>query len=317
LILWKKYAIIFLNLTLFVQGKLIMQNRIKSIYKELYNGVKSKKYFANLYGVTTKTIENTVAKMDDVVYDKKLSAYRFVSLLPKYIPHNLLIEFLQKSISNESAKEDFLTLSEMLKKQDINLSMVSTSLVSPLTQKIIMLEVAIRSNCIIKMNYIGNTKPMEEKYIKPHKINTSDNSYYLYASYDNKNKKDVGEYRSFAINSIQDITPIEWVKDEQFLISGEGNAYGMIKKDKWVILHLTKSSANYFKRERQFSKEQFDFISEESDGRVVMKMYYNNIKEVIQLVQKWAPFIKVDDNVSEKEYIYKAIVDNIEQLTKV
>jgi len=293
-----------------------MEKRIKGMYEALYHGVKSKQYFAERYGVTTKTVENTVTKTGgDIVYDRKLGSYRFASLLPAYIPHNLLVSLLQNSISNETAKHDFLTLTRFLKEQEeIILPMIPTSIMSSLTQKLIMLEVAIRSNCIIKINYTGNEKPLEEKFIRPHRVNTSENSYYLYGSYDGRNGKNIGEYRSFAVNSMHDIAPIEWVKGEIFFIEGTGNAYGIITKEKFVMLRLSGNAANYFKRERQFSKEQFDFVQEETDGTVLMKMYYNNIQEVVKLVQQWMPYIKVDSDMRIAENIYGAIHQNMKKL---
>lgn len=298
------------------QKKEAMENRIKGFYEELYRGVKSKQHLAKLYGVTTKTIENTVAKMDgEVVYDKRLGGYRFSSLLPKYIPHNLVIELLQNSISNETAKHDFLTLSAILRQQkDMQLPMIPASAMSPLTKKLIMLEIAINSNCVIKVNYAGNDKPMEEKYIRPHRINTSENSYYLYGSYDERNKKNIGEYRSFAVNSIHKILPVEWVAGNTFFIEGDGNAYGLITKEEFVMLRLRGNSANYFKRERQFSKAQFDFISEEPDGSVMMKMYYNNIQEVVKLIQSWMPLIALENDSEIAQNVHKIIADNTAKL---
>ena len=293
-----------------------METRIKNIYGELYQGVKSKKYFAALYGVTTKTVENTIAKVtEDIVYDKKLGGYRFSSLLPKYIPHDIFFKLLQHSVSNEIVKHDFYTLSEMIKeKEDINLPMVPTSTVSSLAQKIIMLEVAIRSNCIIEIDYLGNDRPLEKKYIRPHKINTSENSYYLYGSYDKRNERDVGCYRSLAVNGMHTISPIAYVKEETFYMNGIGNAYGIITKEKSITLMLEGSSANYFKRERQFNKEQFDFISEEVDGSVLMKMYYNNLQEVVMLLQQWMPFISIEDTKKITEEVYAIIQKNTKRL---
>lgn len=252
----------------------------------------------------------------EVVYDKKLSGYRFASLLPKYIPHNLLIELLQNSISNETAKQDFLRVSEMLRQEPLSLPMIPTEAMSPMTKKLIMLEIAIHSNCVVEISYTGNDKSKEKKYVRPHRINTSDNSYYLYGSYDKKNKVNVGEYRSFAINSIHEIHPMEWIKGETFFIEREGNAYGIITKEKSVMLKLTGNSANYFKRERQFSKAQFDFVSEEPDGSVLMKMYYNNLQEVVKLVQQWMPFIAVEEGCPKRDEIYTAIKNNIHLLTQ-
>lgn len=294
----------------------VMRKRIAAIYEALYSGVKSKQFFAERFNVTTKTVENTIAKTEgDILYDRKLGGYRFATLLPRFIPHDILIRLLQDSISNETAKQDFIAISRILKEyENVHLTMIPTEIVSSLTKKLIMLEIAIRSNCILSISYIGNEKPMETKYIRPHKINTSENSYYLYGSYDIKNGKNIGEYRSFAVNSMHDISPIEWIKTENFFIEGVGNAYGIITKERFVMLRLLGNAANYFKRERQFSKEQFDFVQEETDGTVLMKMYYSNIQEVVKLIQQWMPLVSVDDGSHQKDEIYETIKGHCEDL---
>lgn len=293
-----------------------MDIRTRSIYEEIFNGPKSKRYLASLHGVTTRTIENTISKTNgDIVYDKKIKGFRFESLLPKFIPHHVLFRLLQDCINNEIIKNDLFILSKMLNDEiDISIPMIPTSTISVLSKKLIILEVAIRSNCIIKIDYVGNDRPLDTKYVAPHRIGTSGNTYYLYSSYDKRNARDIGEFRSFALNGIHDISPVEYVLDEVFFIEGISNAYGIITKEKFVILRLEGHSANYFKREGLFNKEQFEFVSEELDGSVIMRMYYNNIQEIIHLIQSWMPFIRIEGELADD--IYEIIVKNTNELVK-
>ncbi len=291
-----------------------MEKRIKHIYTELYGGIKTKAYFAELYGVTTKTIENTVAKSEgDIVFDRKLGGYRFSTLLPKYIPHDIFFRLLRNSISNEVIKQDFVFLAKKIQKKELDLPLISTHTLSSMVQKIIMAEVAIRFNCVIQMRYLGNKGEVEDKFVRPHRINTSTSTYYLYGEYDARNPKNVGEMRSFAINGIQSILPIEYIKDGDFPQEGHGNAYGMISKERSVRLKLRGAAANNFKREGWSNKEVFDLLHEEADGSIVVLMYYNEIVEVTKLIHCWMPLITIRDERDITETIQEEIQNNIGQ----
>lgn len=294
-----------------------MKKRIKCIYTELYGGLKTKVYFAELYGVTTKTIENTVAKAEgDIVFDRKLGGYRFKNLLPKYIPHDVFFRLLRNSISNEVIKQDFAFLAKKIQKKELDLPLISTHDLSSMVQKIIMAEVAIRFNCVIQMRYLGNKGEVEDKFVRPHRINTSTNTYYLYGEYDARNPKNVGEMRSFAINGIQSILPIEYIKDGGFFQEGHGNAYGMISKEKSVRLRLRGAAANNFKREGWANKEVFDLLHEEPDGNIIVLMYYNKMAEIMKLIQFWMPLITIQDERDIAEKVYGEIQKNIHDFTQ-
>lgn len=289
-----------------------MDRRIKEIYKVLYTGSKSKSYFATHFDVTTKTVENTIAKIaDDVVYDKKLSAYRFVKLLPEYIPSNVFLTWIQNSINNEVIKHDFLSFSKFYEhEKEECFSLLPTASLSSMVKKIIQLHLAIIYNTTLKMEYRGHNGVVETKYIKPHKINTTLNSYYIYASYDPMNEKDSGEFRSFSLGGILSLESVSYSKEGHFAIDGIGNAYGMISREQYVTLKLTGKGASYFKREGEFSRAQFDYVCEEADGSILMKMYYNHTQEIVQLIQRWIPHIGIYDEGDVKSEVYSEIDRN-------
>ena len=292
-----------------------MEKRTIYIYRELYKGAQKKKALAELCDVTPKTIENTISKHeDDIVMDKTLGAYRFKNLLPKYIPHDVFFQLFKESIANEILKNDFAHLSQLIKQKDLDIPMIPTKGLSPLAQKIIMAEVAINTNCIVKLDYLGNSKPLETKYIKPHKIISTGATYYLYVSYAQQNEENIGAYRSLAFNGMHNLEAVAYLKNESFRVDGIGNAYGLITKEKSITLKLEAASANYFKREGLFTKENYDFISEEIDGSVIMKMYYNNIQEVVKLIQSWMPLITIKDNSEITQSVYDTIAQNTERL---
>ena len=294
-----------------------MESRIKKIYKELYTGIKTKNELANKLDVNVKTIDNTISKYpEDIILDKNLGAYRFTSLLPSKIPNSSLFELFQDSIENQMIKSDFLYLTKIvLSKEDINLPMIETKNLSNLVQKIISCNLAINSNCSLEINYFSNKGTLETKYIKPHQVFVDKNKYYLYSSYSKKNEKDIGKFRTLAFNGISSIIQDEYIKNESFTIDSKMNAYGLLNKEKYVILTLKNVASNFFKKEGMFSKDNYEFILEEIDGSINVKMYYNDIQEIISLVQNWMPHISISSG-EVREKVYEQIKLNYEGFQK-
>jgi len=293
-----------------------MKTRMLKIYKELYRLPQNKIYFSELFDITTKSVENTMKKYDnDIVYDRKLGKYRFRTLLPSLIPVETFFLIFKDSVANELIKKDILTISTLLSHNSESLvRLIVTEHFSPLVKHIIMSHIAIGHNCTLKITYTSIKKPTETKYIRPHKITSTGYIYYLFASYDKRNKNSIGEFRSFAFNSISDMTAVEYLKDEHFSIDGKGNAYGMIDRDKSVLLKLKPFAASFFKRERQFEREEFEFVSEDINGDVLLKMYYNNLDEIVYLLQQWMPLIEVEEESLEKKDVYRLIKNHCKEL---
>lgn len=291
-----------------------MENRGKAIYQEVFQSLCTKDYLAQLFDVSTKTIENTIAKYcNGIVYDRKLGAYRFDGLLPKYISFETFFNLFQNSIGNKIIRNDFIEIGKSLgKESQAASSMIDTSWLSPLAQNMIKSQNAINHNCVLKIEYSGNSKPLETKYIRPHTIIFTGQIYYLYCSYDNKNKKDIGEYRSMAFNGIHTLEAVEYSKNDSFKKDVRGNAYGLYSQDKFVTLKLMQSCAIFFKREGLLTEENFDFVSEDLDGSIFVKMYYNDIKEIVNLMQQWMPQISIQKNSELKTEIYQKIQANFE-----
>jgi hypothetical protein len=292
-----------------------MEQRIKKIYNELYSGVKKKAYLSEKMDVSTKTIENTVAKCsDEIIFDKKLGGYRFTCLLPNKIPSSIFFKFFQDSIDNKIIKDDFLALSKAILTQnnDFHLPMIPIDNLSNLAQKIIMLNLAVNNNCTVSIDYFGTRGELETKYIKPHKVFYDNAKYYVYGSYIEENGKNIGEYRTFALNGINDIKEYEYFKGESFLINKDFNAYGLVNKEQFAILNLESVASNFFKREGLFNKAIYEFIMEDLDGSITIKVYYNNIQELVSLVQQWMPFVSVQGEIAET--VHKRVKENYETL---
>ena len=285
-----------------------MQERKKKIYNELFKQVCSKQYLAEKFSVTTKTIENAIKTCDDIVYSKKLGAYHFRDLMPSYISYQNYFDLFKDNLANPILKKDMIKSINSLG-QDLNSIMVETKQLSDLSKKIIRLNIAINHNCVVKLSYKrGDELNRKIYYIRPNSIITAEYIYYLYLTYDKKDKNSGVEKRPFAFNGINDIEQVEYTKDNTFRTNKIGNSFGTLEEaNKQVTLKLTGRSANFFKREGLFNNPYYRFISEESNGDIEMIMTYNHKIEVIKLVQQWLPYIFIADNSSEAEEIIRGI----------
>ncbi len=286
-----------------------MESRKMCIYNKLFTHLCTKQELADEFQVGIKTIENTIKECDDIVYSKKLGSYHFKELLPKYVSyHNYFILF-QDSFSNPILKKDFLKITSSLS-ENLNEIMINTDKLSILSKKIIKVNIAINHNCILEVEYTGNNKPKEEKYIKPKRIFTDGSVYYLSVVYDKRNKKNIGEERQLAFNGIENIEPIEYLKDTTFRSNDEGNAFGSYDNAKKITLKLHGSAANFFKREGLFENNNFRFLSELSINEIEAEMTYNYKLEVIKLVQQWLPQITIIDDSTDAQEIIDDIKNN-------
>lgn len=286
-----------------------MKTRKLGIYNQLFNKLCSKQELANLFDVSIKTIENTIKTCDDIVYSKKLGCYHFKNLLPNLISYQNFFNVFKDSVSNPIIKKDILSIGASLHNK-FNETMIETNKLSELSKKIIKTEIAINHNCVIKVEYVGNSKPKEEKYIQPKQIFTQNGVYYVYLSYDKRNKEKIGENRQFAFNGIELIEPIEYLKNISFRTNEEVNAFGSFKNAKKIKLKLIDAAANYFKREGLFETNNFRFLSEISSKEIEIEMRYNYKTEVIKLLQQWMPQIQIIDNSEDAKILFEAIKNN-------
>lgn len=293
-----------------------MIKRKNGIYNELFLKVCSKQFLSEKFLVSTKTIENTIKNCTDIVYSKKIGAYHFKNLLPEQISYQNYFSIFKNNLSNNILKKDILSVTKNLS-SNLDDIMIDTESLSPLSKKIIQISIAIHHNCMVKLSYEGNNKPIEEKYIQANQIITSDTSstYYLYATYDKKNKKSIGSMRTLAFNSITDIEPIEYLKDVNFKTVHYGNEFGLYNEGKKITLSLINVAAHYFKREGLFENKNFNFISEDSDHTIEIEMTYNSRIEVVKLLQQWMPQITIKNNSDEAKEILADIKNNYNKFT--
>lgn len=289
-----------------------MTERVKKIYIKLYENCMgcTKEKLANEFDVTIKTIENTLKPYsDDIKYDKQLKRYRFNSLLPQYIPYKTFYNIFKNSINEKFLREDFFTIDKLINETN-DLFMIETFSLSEFSKKIIMFTIALNDNCVLKVEYTGNAKESEEKYIRPRTILCNAFSYFCFVTYDEKNEKNVGEMRTFKFQNIEHIVADRYVTDEIFKQEKQGNVFGEYKKDKFIVLSFDRVSGDFFKSSNLFNNPAYEIVDIDKDT-IKVKMYYNNLKkEVIKTIQQWMPHIKIDKDEPLKQDIEKIITEN-------
>jgi len=296
-----------------------MNNRLKKILLELYKSPKGKKDFSTLYKVSDRTISDDMAKYneevknEDIIYDINLKKYRFNTLLPKKIPSYTLLKYLQSNINDTILNDDYNDIVESINTDDV--AVIDTDRLSPLLQNIIRVQVSFVINAILEIEYFGLKQKLETKWIRPRTLINTGVSYYLNAIYDEKNSSNQGEERSFSLKGIQSMKIFE-IEDKEILhLDGEGNAWGLFNKNKYITIKLVNEAAFFFKREKIANKKPFEFISEEPDGSVLINMYYNDEQEIVQIMQRWMPYITILKESDLSERIYSIIRNNFVSLT--
>ncbi len=298
-----------------------MNERIKIIYTYLYEKSEycTKAKLANILNVNPKTIENTLKPLhEEIVFDKVLERYRFNRLLPKYIPYKVFYKLFQDSIVNNIIKDDFLKIEETINSSE-NALMIETGKLSKIAQRIIMFNIAMNDNCILNIEYSKpGSSEIENKFVQPNTIFTNGFTYYCYVTYDEKNKKNVGEQRTLAFTRIGNIKADTYITNKVFRIEQKGNAFGPFNKDNYVLLEFDRISSGFFQRERMFNIGQYEIIEMDIDtGMNIVKMYYNNLDiEVIKVIQQWMPHIKVHPTDENRNLIYEKIKTNFLELDK-
>lgn len=289
--------------------------RIQEIYLKLYQNpiFCTKDNLAEEYEVTTKAIENSLNKFDEIIYDKQQKRYRFKELLPPFIPYKVFYDLLNTSIGNENLRNDFAAIDKLMHKKN-EIFFLETSNLSQLTKNIIMLSIAIENNCVVKIEYEKSFNNIEYKYIKPNTLfNSSFGDYSIYATYDSRNEKDIGEERTFKLQKIINIESVEYINNEVFKKNKIGNVFGEYKKDQYVTLVFDKASSNFFNSTGQFDNGQYEVVIGLGTDSVIVKMHYNNLDmEVVKILQQWMPHIKIHDAEPNKEKIFNAIVKNFQ-----
>jgi len=280
---------------------------IIDIYELLYYGRCSKEDIAQKLGISHKTLETRIKPEANIVYDRKIGAYTFTNLLPNIMTLNFFHYLLRYSSADKATVEDFKRVYEQTdSKEYLYSDKLSFSM-----QNVIALHIAIVYGCEIKIKYTDNRLKKEEKFIYPEALVYSKGETYLYASYSPKNKKDIGQKRTFFVGSIAGIEKVAYQKDFQKPQTAYGNAFGAHDKPNAVILKLKDAAKNYYTRNPS-TDIYYELIETAPDEtQMIAKFYYNDMIEIVSMIQKWMPLITLQSG-DGVERIKKAVVANFE-----
>jgi len=302
-----------------------MKNRIHTIITKLYTQPTSKNDFMEILGVSQKTVETTIKQynedinikknihVDEIVYDRKLGKYRFGVLLPTNIPYSIFLSYMKDNINDTILNDDFEDIIYNLElTKELSIPLIPTYHLSQLLKNIIKVKLAFVLNAVLEIEYIGLKQKLETKYIRPHCLVNTGYTHYLYASYDKKNDISIGEQRTFSLKGIKSIKLQELVAETLYK-EIKGNAWG--EYDKSLILQMRGNAASFFKREKITNTEKFEFVSEEHDNSILIKMLYRKEEDIVQLIQQWMPHISIHKHSEVSDRIYQKIKENYVDLT--
>lgn len=273
----------------------------------IFEKISSKDELASALNVSTKTIENRVKNLSEIIkYSKKLEGYIFTDLLPKYISPKIVFKHIFAELENANLESEFKGLfDEYFCSQE---KLIDTSKLSNLNQKIIMLNHAINHDILLSCEYKN-----KRKIIQANQLKVSNSKRYLYITYDKKNGENAGEHRTFALNSMKDIKPLEYVKNGNFKNTKSGNAFGYAEGKESVVLYLKNEAASFFKREKPKSYN-FRFLSEDDNGIEIEFFYSPKSVELESFIASWLPLISIKDNTELATKIYESIQNNLNEL---
>lgn len=293
-----------------------MDSKLTNIYAQLLFQLCSKEYLAQKLNVSTKTIENKVKLANgDIVYSKRLGAYHFKNLLPNNITNNFLISLLINNVNNKNLKDDISSIKDDIVDSSNSLNLIPTKKFSEIFKNIIQLQIAINHNCILSIDYQNaSSSQKEKKFIQANQISVINGSYYMYVTYDKKNKLNQGEKRTLHLHSISNINLIEYHKDDTFKTDVKGNAFGEFKNTNFAELTFKNKAASFIKRER-LNSFHYEIIDESFDASSVnLKFYYNEEIEIIKIIQQWMPLVTFTRENDFSIKILGKIKDNFEKL---
>jgi len=284
----------------------------KKIYNAIFEKKCTKADLAVLLDKTEKTVENKIKGCKEIKWSKKSQCYHFENLIPGYISYNHLCKLMLGNINNINIRKDLDAILNQEGLED-NLVMVDTSVLSTIFQNIIKLTVAINHQCDVVFSYIGYKQTLETKYVRPYKVFVSNGIFYLHGQYSAKNGKDVGQMRSFALNSISQLEIAQYHDTELEFGDSRNNAFGAFSdKSKSINLVFDGPAAIFLKREGLVDFH-WSFIGEDVNGQVNIVLHYNNEQEVVTLMQKWMPYISFENQESiESKKIAGKIRNNFE-----
>jgi predicted DNA-binding transcriptional regulator YafY len=137
------------------------------------------------------------------------------------------------------------------------------------------------------------TETKELLDVQPHKILYANNNWYIAAM--TKNYKMNGGFKLFRINYIKKFTLKSKtfhtdIQVQRFITSMQSLFENYNTPQYEVIIHANKEVARYFKVKKYLSSQK---IVQEIDGALTLSFMINNDMELIPLIRRWIPHLKV------------------------
>lgn len=268
--------------------------RLLEILKCLYEGEKlHTKKLALDFGVTQRTIRRDFARLSYFPIEKTSDGYKYADgfhLLKSSKEDEILLFEMFEQFSKNMGEGASKIISKQLSKlhnPSAKHPFFFNAVIEDITDKselFLIMQDAIEQKRVVSLEYLTVTREVE-----PYKIASFEGFWYLFCKENNK-------YKTFYFKDIQNVSLKEqtFICDIQALKVMENalNIWFEAQEEVFeVLLHVNKNIAKHLSR-RPLSKTQ-RVIKEYENGNVDITVDATSDNEVIHMLKKWLPNLKV------------------------
>lgn len=268
--------------------------RLLEILKRLYEGeVLITKNLALDFGVTQRTIRRDFARLSYFPIEKTSDGYKYADgfhLLKSSKEDEVLLFEMFEQFSKSMGEGASKIISKQLSKlhnPSAKHPFFFNAVIEDITDKselFLIMQDAIEQKCVVSLEYLTVTREVD-----PYKIASFEGFWYLFCKENNK-------YKTFYFKDIQNVSLKEqtFICDTQALKAMENalNIWFEAQEESFeVLLHVNKNIAKHLAR-RPLSKTQRVF-KHYKNGDIEISVHATSDNEVIHMLKKWLPNLKV------------------------
>ena len=268
--------------------------RLLEILKRLYEGeLLNTKALALDFNVTQRTIRRDFGRLSYFPIEKTTEGYKYADgfhLLKSSKEDEVLLfemfEQFSKSMG-EGASKIISTQLSKLRNPSAKHPFFFNAVIEDITDKselFLLMQDAIEQKRVVSLSYLDKTRE-----VHPYKIASFEGFWYLFC-------KEKERYKTFYFKDIQNVS----LKEQTFTCNAQAlqvmenalNIWFEAQEEVFeVLLHVDKTIAKHLDR-RPLSKTQ-KVLKEYENGDMKISVHATSDNEVIHMLKKWIPHIKV------------------------
>lgn len=288
--------------------------RLLEILKRLYEGEELKTNSLALdFDVTSRTIRRDFERLSYFPIEKNSNRYRFSKgfhLLKSSKEDELLLFEMFEQFSSNMGDGASRILSKQLSKLHNPSSkhpFFFNAVIEDITDKselFLLMQDAIEQKRVVNLEYLDKTRE-----VHPYKIASFEGFWYLFC-------KEKEKYKTFYFKDIQNVSLKEQIFtcDAQALKAMENalNIWFEAQEESFeVLLHVNKNIAKHLAR-RPLSKTQ-KVLKHYENGNIDITVHATSDYEVIHMLKKWLPNVKVITPLRIQEKFKKELQNYIDE----